>query len=793
LGRFLVPVLSVVVVAVLFAGTGAVARGVATAPGAPSGTALVTDAVPVGPGETAAPMAENASLDLEFALAVTDPAGLAGFLAAVENPSSPLYEHFLTHAEYEARYGPSATAVATLTGTLGAAGARDVRVAADRLSVTAVMSVASVESLLGVRVVAVVGPGGSAGYTSLGRATLPASLAGVVTAVDGLSDAADSRLTWNAVPIAPVATVPRTEAPDQFALGQNATQEQWFVGSDFTNTLGASALLPGPSSIGNATYPTGVAIATLLASGYNQSLGLNTPPWDPLVIETYFNDTLAPAWASEAQNASLVGVPVTIAGVTPPSPGPFGNVNDSTLDSWENALDLEMAGSLAPGASLYNFYFAGSLLASASSDSSVAEYFDQDLAAALAYDYGSARLGVVSASFGIGDLNDTTWNNELAEASAMGVTVVAASGDQGNAPNSLTGRDSGPDPLWPASAAFNTSGALAVGGVTPVLGGEPEGWFNGTDLEIGYDANVTGFESLSAWWDTSGGAGAYAGSEGGIATTYAEPYWQFHSAAQPAIANATIRQGASALGRAEPDVALAANSTIAFVLADTEGNVYFTVLEGTSIAAPSFAGLLADEIAVAHHDFGFVDPELYRIGSYFAAHPGPNDAFLDVTNGSNYVFAALPGWDAVTGWGVPYGPLLYAADATPAVRDYVYTGPTPGIPPPPPGPAIPWAELFIVFGVGIAVAIVLVVLMTRTNRSEGTPPLGVFGGAVPPGYPGAPGFPEAPSGGALPPPAPSYSMDRVPLPPGQGATMLCPYCGAPRPAGPSRCPRCGAL
>jgi hypothetical protein len=593
--------------------------------------------------------------------------------------------------------------------------------------------------------------------------------------VGGLSDVVTAELAAEGVSSTLSArTNPRTLA--EFAH-DNISGANWYVGSDYTQEYGATELFPGAGSLPNATYPRSVAIATLLVSAYNLTLGENLPPWDPAVIDAYFNGTLAPGWPV----SNLTGVPVPINGVIPPLPGSYGNANDSTAYETENSLDLEMAGSLAPGASLYNFYFAASVLTGSATNGDAADYFAAALAEALAYPYSPQHLSVVSLSFGLPDLDATAWDAALETAAATGVTVVAASGDQGNAPDSLTGRSDGPWPVWPASDATDAFGAVSVGGVSLSLSGTPSSYFNGTALNLSYDPHDGGISSYSAWYESSGTGGQVAGTEGGVSTVFSEPAWQFQSAAESQIVNVTLQQGASTLGRSGPDVAMPGNATIATVAADASGNVYFSVLEGTSIAAPVLAGLLADVLAVENNGstsswtpLGFFDPVIYRFASYFATHPGATgDPFVDVTSGHNYVFSAGPGWDATTGWGMVEAPQLLSALRNSTLLNYIYTGPTPGLPTGSSSATgtIPWPVIFAIFGVGIVVAIVLVVVAGRPSRPKSPPavPWGAQGsGAHPNGVPGSPG---------------SYP----------GATYLCPYCGAIRPAEPVRCPQCGAL
>lgn len=756
----------------------ALAHGASAAAGA-TRPALVTDASGVPAGAASVPLDAAWPVTLTLTLSYAHPAALASLLASLQEPGSPDYHHFLTSAEFRAEFDPSAGVVSALAATLATYGARDTTVGPSGATVSATLAAGEVDRLLGVELRSYGSVGGTPVYTAVGNPTLPAGLAGHVVGIGGLSDAANFRLALAAVrsPLEPVRT--GAGAAPEFVTGTGGAQ--WLTGSDYTQAYGAPSLFPGGALGARGRYPTGIAIATLLASAYNASTAQNLPPWDPNVIDTYFNNTTAPAWP----HSPVTGVPVPIANVTPPLPGFFGALNDSSSFEFENSLDLEMAGDMAPGAPLYNFYFAGSLAqGSGGSLTSLADDFAADLSAALNFAYPSGvRLGVASGSFGLPDLNDSAWNSDLQEAAATGVTVVIASGDQGNAPSADTGRGAdGQWPTWPATAAYNSSGAIAVGGVSLTLNGTPTTTFNGTDLNVTFDSNITGIAGMTAWYNAPGppGNGDWAGSEGGLSTLVPEPGWQFHSAAQPAISAAAGLQGASFLGRAEPDIAFPANDTIAYVLSDAQRNLYFDVLAGTSVAAPLFAGLLADEASVLGGPLGYLDPTLYRMGSYYAAVSSATDPFLDVTTGGNYVFSAGPGWDPVTGWGGLNAGRLYAALQNSTVTNYTYTGPTPGLPPPAPAPGISVDTVIVIIGLAAAAAVALVLAFGRPRDARSSPPPWGAPGAAPlaPWPPGYSGVPPGSAGASRP---------------SNVATFLCPYCGSPRPAEPVRCPHCGVL
>ena len=743
----------------------------------PTGAAhLATDAVPLPADVPVHPLPAATPLSVSFTLTNPHASEIRTFLQQAEDPTSPAFDHFVTFPQYLERFAPPVADVQGVEAALSAAGAWHITPTADRSSVNAEFTAGSLEQFLGVSLVSYGSMTGVPLYTAVGSVSLPASLSGLVDGVGGLSDVSTARFVASGL----ASTLEAPAVPSRLAefAHDNVSGEDWFVGSDYAQLYGATQLFPGTGSVPNATYPESVAIATLLVSGYNDTLNENLPPWDPAVVQAYFNGTLGPGWPF----SSLTGVPIPVAAVLPPLPGPYGNVNDSSGYETENSLDLEMAGSLAPGASLYNFYFAASLLTGSVTDGNVADYFATALAAAVAYPYGPQHLAAVSCSFGLPDLEDAAWDAALTTAALNGVTVVSASGDQGNAPDSLTGRTDGPWPVWPASDAMDTLGALSVGGVSLSVTGNASMYFNGTSLNLSYDPEVGALSGVSAWYDTTDVSGQVAGTEGGVSTVYPEPPWQFRSAAEWPIVNATLEQKGSTLGRSGPDVAMPGNVTIATVAADLSGNIYFDVLEGTSIAAPVLAGVLADVIAVENNgssggwtSLGFLDPLIYQFGSYFVTHPGATgDPFYDVTAGENYVFSAGTGWDATTGWGMVEAPWFLSALHNETLLSYVYSGPTPVLPIVPSGPTgnIPWPVIFAIFAVGIVVAIVLVAVAARPSRAQSKPPVvpwGAQGGGSPPN--GVPGYP-----GTHP-----------------GATFLCPYCGAIRPAEPVRCPQCGAL
>jgi kumamolisin len=344
---------------------------------------------------------------------------------------------------------------------------------------------------------------------------------------------------------------------------------------------------------GSSHWATSVSVAVLLwGDGY-----------DPSDLSTFFSRYYPGGWPLP----NVVPNPVDGA----PSPGP-GAVSDPSQAPIELTLDIEWAGSTAPGATVDAVYAPDGPSSNNYSPSDVS--LDHALSTAV----GLGGVVVVSMSFATVDGADTSlqaaFESTFASATQSGITFVAASGDNGGAERSGGSCTTTPQPQYPAASGQ----VLAVGGTAPVL-------------DVSVTGQVTGIDNEPAW----------NGSGGGYSVDYGVPSWQ---QGVPAVT--------AAGHRGIPDVAGPAAYNFLYFGGTTR------VGDGTSFAAPFWGGIVAEMVAIRGTPFGLLDPRLYAIGQ---AEPNGTVApgLVDITAGSNCIDSAGPGWDPVTGWGTPRAMLLY--------------------------------------------------------------------------------------------------------------------------------------
>jgi kumamolisin len=271
----------------------------------------------------------------------------------------------------------------------------------------------------------------------------------------------------------------------------------------------------------------------------------------------------------------------------------------------EVMLDIEVAAAVAPGAKIV-VYFAPNT--------------DQGFIDAI----GTAvhdtvnKPSVISISWGASESNWTAQAMNALDAAcqsaaALGITVTAASGDNGSTDGANDGKNHAD---FPASSPH----VLACGG---------------TNLQ----SNGSGIASETVWNALpSGGA-----TGGGVSSFFPLPSWQ---------SSAGVPKSPNGGGRGVPDVSGDADPASGYQVR-VDGKNF--VIGGTSAVAPLWAGLIALANQQNGKSAGFIQPAIYAAKA--------KSAFHDITQGTNYVgtpvgFKAGPGWDACTGLGSPIAPQL---------------------------------------------------------------------------------------------------------------------------------------
>ncbi|MEU7264649.1 S53 family peptidase [Streptomyces albidoflavus] len=209
------------------------------------------------------------------------------------------------------------------------------------------------------------------------------------------------------------------------------------------------------------------------------------------------------------------------------------------------------------------------------------------------------------------------------DAARKGITVVAPAGDGGAAPTEEDGK-----PVrgvsWPAS----DPSVFAVGGLR--LGLDDEG--RRTDPDV-------------VWEDRAGASG------GGVSEVFARPSYQ--NRVEPAVGDK----------RGVPDLSLTASGDGSTMIHFTEGGKTpsWVPMAGTSLAAPLFAGLVADADQEAGDRVGRLHHHLYELGRDVDA--GRKAGLLDITHGTNGDdgHRATRGYDLASGLGTLDASLLVPA------------------------------------------------------------------------------------------------------------------------------------
>ena len=370
---------------------------------------VAPDPVPAGARDTG-DLSGATPIAGDVALAPADPAALERFVAAVSDPSSPLYRHYLAPGQFGPRFGASLATVHATEAWLRAQGFGHVSTASNRLSVHFAASASQAAAAFGVHLRHLRLASGASAFAADASPLVPKSLAGSIVGVLGLSDTA--RPQPQLVPQARETATPGV-APSP-AAGPG------------TRLLATTPASPSPRVQANVSGPSPCSAAASAATTLHsytpdelaKAYGLNTLYSDGelgagVTVAVYELEPYTPSDIASYQ--SCMGTSAGVSTVTVDG-GPTGG------QQGEAALDIEQVIGLAPLASV--------LVYQGPNNNTGGPY---DVYNQIATD---DKAQVVTTSWGLceQDAGATLLNSEntlFAQMASQGQSVFAAAGDRG--------------------------------------------------------------------------------------------------------------------------------------------------------------------------------------------------------------------------------------------------------------------------------------------------------------------------------------------------------------------------
>ncbi len=502
-----------------------------------------------------------------------------------QSKQKPAERTYMTHAEHAEKHGADPADIAKVEAFAKEYGLRVTDTNASQRTVTLSGTAPAYSKAFGVDLKMY--KSGDVAYRGReGDILIPENLQGIVTSVTGLDN--------------------RPFAKPHFRISRGAARAAG-VGLAADRSTAAASIPAGftpPQLASLYNFPqnldgTGQTIAILeLGGGFH-----------PAELTTYFQNL------GISKPPSVTAATYTNGGTN--SPGT--NALDPNNPDVEVMLDIEVCGSIAPGAKIV-VYFAPD-----ATDQSFLGVMNAIISDTV------NKPNIVSISWGGPEESATTqFQNEfdqlLQSAAHLGLTVCVAAGDSGSADFAAD------DPNWDKKAHVDFPAAdpfvLACGG---------------TQLT----ASSSAITKEVVWDD-----GKNDGTGGGVSRVFALPSYQQNAGVPPAA------DPAGPVMRGVPDVAGDAAPASGYrILCDgtsfPDPSQGLPPVGGTSAVAPLWAGLIARINQGLGKPAGFINPLLY-------AAPA-NATFRDITQGNNGDYKAGTGWDACTGLGTPNGQNLLQA------------------------------------------------------------------------------------------------------------------------------------
>jgi subtilase family serine protease len=337
-------------------------------------------------------------LDIVFTKTPEQERALQQLLSDQQDRNSPRYHHWLTPAQYGARFGISDAAVASITAWLRKSGLTVGALPPGGGHLAFFGTTAQVEGALQTRI-HLFQVQGERHYANMSAPLVPAALQGAISAIRGLND------------FHPNPGVRPRAAPVAFSTAGSQLGQSIPVPESFYTGSGQYPGYVGPTDFAvmynlRPQYQlgvTGAGVKVAIAAQSDLDASVLTAFWSGFGVS-------GTSFGLPAQQFQSIPVPASDGGVDP------GRTKDGNED--EAFLDSEVVGGLAPGAQL---------LLVRDKDASVAAQYviDQNLAAVLNISFSQCEANLGADNIAI--------NAMFEQAAGEGVTVIVSTGDAGAA------------------------------------------------------------------------------------------------------------------------------------------------------------------------------------------------------------------------------------------------------------------------------------------------------------------------------------------------------------------------
>lgn len=561
-------------------------------------------------------------------------AALEQAVAAVSDPSSPSYAHFISAQQYETTYAPTAASATSVTRWLAAQHLKVTGTEANRRWISAQGNVAQLDKAFGVSL-SKLSHDGQDVIAPTTAALVPSGVASSILTVSGL-DTTRTLKARSATPKTPIPEAFQNARPCSIAYGQLSAKYQGDYKTPLPKFDGqtlpyAPCGYAGPqlrSAYTPGTKLTGAGVTVAITDAY---------AW-PLIgrdVDKYATEHGDGHYPSGQLKEVL--------------PSSFRLQDECDPAGWsgEGTLDVEAVHALAPKANIR--YYAASSCDNNDLRDALARVVDEDVAKVVTNSWGGPEQGDSSDSV-VAD------NQVFLQGALQGITFMFSSGDDGDE-LAATG-------LKQASSPANNPNVTAVGGTSTGIDDSGKRIF-----DAGWG---TVKDTLSADGKSWSSIGFTSGAGGGYSAVFDRPAYQ--QGVVPASAPP---------GRAFPDIAMDADPNTGFLVGQTQAfpdGVHYGEyrIGGTSLASPLAAAMLA--LTIQHNGgraFGALNPRIYATaGVADDVTPQPSRLgvvradYTDPTRSSSKVvysvrefdhdssLATAKGWDPVTGVGVPNAKFL---------------------------------------------------------------------------------------------------------------------------------------